>query len=340
MAERGSLVDAVRRSTANCDPPVDDVVAAVSGGPDSVALLRALLEVAHGRIVVAHVNHGLRGAASNSDEVFVRDLAERFAGVTGRVTFKLLRIDLTGQPVRGNLEAVARRRRYDWLTQVAEASGIAWVATGHTADDQAETVLFRLLRGTGLDGMRGIAPQRSLTREIGLVRPLLSVTRRAVLDYLAGLGQDYRTDESNADRRFTRNRIRHELLPLLTRDYNPRVREVLGRLALQAADWHDEIEAKAAELLRRAEQPRAGALVVLDAELLECSTAAQVRGLWRYLWERERWPRREMGYREWERLARLCLGGPRALDLPGGIRVRRHRRVIQAGPEPSGRDGE
>src|SRR5262249_54909010 len=139
---------------------------------------------------------------------------------------------------RVNREAHARRQRYDWLTKVAAESGIPWIATGHTADDQAETVLFRLLRGTGLDGLRGIAPIRALAGEVRVVRPLLSATRQDVLDYLAGLGQDYRTDESNADRRFTRNRIRHELLPLLARAYNPRVREVLCRLASQAAEVH------------------------------------------------------------------------------------------------------
>src|SRR5206468_2111324 len=159
-------------------------------------------------------NHGLRGAASDADEEFVRELVGRPAA-TSRLSFKLRRVAAEEQREAGNLEARGRRLRYDWLANLAEACGIPWVATGHTADDQAETVLFRLLRGTGLDGLRGIASCRILTTNVSVIRPLLSVTRVGVLDYLAGVGQDYRTDESNADRRFTRNRIRHELLPLL-----------------------------------------------------------------------------------------------------------------------------
>src|SRR5207248_1007280 len=100
----------------------------------------------------------------------------------------------------GNLEDVARRLRYDWLTEVARTADVGWVATGHTASDQAETVLHRLLRGSGLHGLRGVAVRRSLAAGIDLVRPLLGVTRTEVRTYLEGLGQPWRHDESNDDR--------------------------------------------------------------------------------------------------------------------------------------------
>src|SRR5690606_24443286 len=126
-----------------------------------------------------------------------------------------------------NLEQVAREERYAWLARVAAEEGAGWVATGHTADDQAETVLHRLLRGTGLRGLRGIAARRELRPGIWLLRPLLHLGRADVLAYLGALGQDYRRDSSNLDPRFTRNRIRSELLPLL-RTFNPDVTRALA----------------------------------------------------------------------------------------------------------------
>jgi tRNA(Ile)-lysidine synthase len=331
MAERLSLVDHVRRSLAACDPPATEVVVAVSGGPDSVALLRAVVEAVHGRILVAHVNHGWRGQASDADEAFVRDLADRLRDGVGLQLYRAEPPD-----ARENREACARRQRYDWLAKVAADNGIRWIATGHTLDDQAETVLFRLLRGTGLDGLRGIASSRPLTRDVSVVRPLLAVTRQEVLAYLAHLGQDYRTDESNADQRFTRNRIRHELLPVLAREYNPRVRDVLVRLAAQAEECRSALAGAAVELLERAEKPRSGRLVVLDAQELAAAKLSVLRRAWRLIWKRNDWPMGEMGYREWTRLADLCRGSHKALDLPGSIRVRVKGRVIQAGPVNGG----
>jgi tRNA(Ile)-lysidine synthase len=203
-------------------------------------------------------------------------------------------------------------------------------------DDQAETVLFRLLRGTGLDGLRGIAPSRPLTRDVANIRPMLNVTRQQVLDYLAELGQDYCTDESNADRSFTRNRIRHELLPLLARDYNPRLREVLCRLASQAGEVHTAYRDVAVELLALARKPAAGPTEVLDAQLLAEAPVTVLRQAWRFIWKQNGWPMGEMGFPEWTRLAELCRGGHQALDLPGGIRVRLKGRVIQVGPANGG----
>jgi tRNA(Ile)-lysidine synthase len=330
MAERLLLVEHMRRLLASCDPPATDVVVAVSGGPDSVALLRAIVEAVPGQVIAAHVNHGWRGNASDADQAFVRDLVDRLRANDSRVSFKVHRAEPSGP--WGNREAHARRQRYAWLAKLAAESSIRWIATGHTTNDQAETVLFRLLRGTGLDGLRGIAPVRELASGVCVVRPLLTVTRQGVLDFLAALDQDYRTDASNADRRFTRNRIRHELLPLLALEYNPRVKEVLAGLASQAAEAHAALVGAAAELLERARKPPAGEMEVLDAKVLADAPAAVVRRAWRLLWTSKHWPMGEMGYREWTRLAELCRGGHRALDLPGGVRARLRENVIQVGP--------
>jgi tRNA(Ile)-lysidine synthase len=209
------------------------------------------------------------------------------------------------------------------------------VATGHTADDQAETVLHRLLRGTGLQGLRGIAPRRELETGVEVVRPLLRATRADVLAYLAALGQTYRHDSSNDSLDRTRNRIRHELLPHLVQGYNPAVVALLGRLAEQADEaWREERDA-AAELLRHAELPRAGALLIFDRAALAAAPRRLVRAMLRMAWEREGWPVGGMGYEDWQRLADLVQEETGAVDLPGRVRARCRGRVLQLGRGPS-----
>jgi tRNA(Ile)-lysidine synthase len=312
------------------------LVVAVSGGPDSVALLRAL--AAGGSrgtgLVVAHLNHQLRGADSDADETFVRELRAELAAA-GSLGLRLCvgRCDVGAAARRdgGNVEAVARRERYRWLTEVARREGAAWVATGHTADDQAETVLLRLLRGAGVQGLRGIAPRRPLDQGVSLVRPLLGTTRAQVLAFLHGLGQHYREDASNRDVRRTRNRIRHELLPMLAREYNPAVVAVLGRLASQAEELFALEQADAAALLAAAQRPRAGRLVVLDRSTLAAAPRHRLREAFRRLWERESWPVAAMGHAAWDRLAGLAHGEATGVDLPGGVRARLRERVIVVG---------
>jgi tRNA(Ile)-lysidine synthase len=311
------------------------LVVAVSGGPDSVALLRALLALRPGPVTIAHLNHRLRGQDSDADEAFVRDLhaALLTAGAAG-LELRCEQIDVAAQArqERNNLESVARRLRYDWLARIAREAGAAWVATGHTADDQAETVLHRLLRGTGLKGLCGIPARRQLAPGVEVVRPLLRVRRAEVLAYLESVAQAYRQDGSNLDLRYTRNRIRHELLPHLAGRYNPAVVAVLGRLAEQAAEVSRHEEEQARALLARAELPRAGPVLVLDRGRLAEAPRHLVREAFRLLWERENWPLGQMDFDAWDRLAGLVFGEGEATDLPGRIRVRCRDRVVQAGP--------
>jgi tRNA(Ile)-lysidine synthase len=313
-------------------------VVAVSGGPDSLALLRALAALrpagAVGPLVVAHLNHRLRGAEADADEDFVRALHARLAAAgPGGLLWRAARADVAGEARRrgAGLEETAREVRYGWLAEVAAEAGAAWVATGHTADDQAETVLHRLLRGAGLRGLAGIPRRRPLRPGVEVVRPLLEVRRAEVLAYLESLGQDWREDETNADPRHTRNRIRHELLPLLAQRYNPAVVPLLGRLAEQADEACRAAEEEAAGLLREAELPRAGPLLVFDAARLGRAPRRLVREAFRLAWRREGWPLGEMGFAEWDRAAAVALGEAPAADLPGGVRVRRRGRVVQAG---------
>ena len=295
----GKLAEAVRTfAAAHLGGPG---VVAVSGGADSVALLCALHEVGAGPLTVGHVNHQLRGEASDGDEAFVRTLADRLG-------FRCEVAKLDPRPLGGNKQAAARKQRYDFLHALG-----GWLATGHTRDDQAETVLHHLIRGTGLDGLRGIAATGPV------MRPLLTVGRDEVLAYLANLDQPFRTDASNADPGYTRNRIRAELLPLL-RTFNPRVAEAVSRLAEQAAEVLDGAADRAAAELAVAERPRAGEVVILSADRPLSREAV------RLLWRREGWPTDRMTHAHWRRLADLTPG-----DYPGGIGLRRVGRVAQIG---------
>ena len=221
-------------------PPGQTVVVAVSGGPDSTALLgllHALAQTRSLRIHVAHLDHGLRGAESNEDAVYVRELCRRFSLP---VTVEKTDVARVRAQRRLSWEAAAREVRYDFLARVAAEVGSRAVVLGHTADDQVETVLMHLLRGTGIRGLRGMLPisrwrSRGGTQEVLLVRPLLKVHRHETEAYCSGLGLVARLDSSNMDRRFTRNRVRRDLLPQMER-FSPTVREAVTRLAGTVAE--------------------------------------------------------------------------------------------------------
>jgi tRNA(Ile)-lysidine synthase len=207
--------------------PGERVGVAVSGGADSVALLRLLIELrAELGIVlsVVHFNHKLRGTASEKDEAFVAALAEKFG-----LTLHVGRGDVGKKAKRekANLEDAARRARYAFFRRLTEGGLVDCVATAHTADDQAETVLAHILRGTGLAGLAGIHP---VTSE-GIVRPLLGVRRSDLRKYLRAKKQTWREDATNRDTSRQRARMRKKLLPLLEKEFNPKAVEHLGTLA-------------------------------------------------------------------------------------------------------------
>jgi tRNA(Ile)-lysidine synthase len=305
-------------------------VVALSGGPDSVALLRALLMETTRPLVVAHLNHQLRGDESNADEAFVSKLYEGLvASGASLLPLRCQRLDVRGAAVGDNLESVARRLRYSWLTSVARESGAAWVATGHTADDQAETVLQRLLRGTGLRGLSGIPRMRELAPGIAVVRPLLDIRHDDVLAFLRQLDQPFCQDSTNMDGQFTRNRLRHDLLPVLATQFNPAVIEILCRLAVQANEVQAYLGQHATKLLAAVELPRAGAMVVLDACRLTAEHPVLGREAVRLIWERESWPLGEMGFAEWQRVLQVVRGEHSTVDLPGRMRVMRIGKVVQ-----------
>ncbi len=205
------------------------ILIACSGGPDSVALfhlLQALAAKHSWKLGLVHFNHQLRPGDAKKDERFVKDLARKFKvpfyGGAGSVKRE-------ARKTKTSIEECARQMRYDFFLRVARAEKFQVVALAHTQDDQAETVLMRVLQGTGLRGLQGIREKfkRGL---VTLVRPLLVFIKKDLLGYLAKEHIPFRSDKTNASSRFVRNRIRLELIPGLRRDFNPRVVEALSRI--------------------------------------------------------------------------------------------------------------
>lgn len=223
------------------------VAVAVSGGADSVALLRALVGAAPEiglALSVAHVHHGIRGAEADEDARFVADLAAQLG-----LVLHLHRGDApaAAASARQSLEEAARHLRYAWFRDLLAQGKADAVATAHTLDDQAETVLHRLIRGAWTEGLGGIHPVIACAGG-SILRPFLEVRRAEIVAWLRAIGQPWREDASNQDARFTRNRIRHQLLPQLAA-WNPRIAGQLAHMAVIARDEEAWWQAELARLL-------------------------------------------------------------------------------------------
>lgn len=295
--------------------PVVSIVA-VSGGADSVALLRVLLALApqaaeRGLIKVGHFQHRLRGVESDVDADFVRDLAAE-----NGVEF----VTAAAGNTADRDEASLRTARYDFLARTAHAHGARYVVTGHNADDNAETVLHQMFRGTGVIGLRGIAPHRTLGEDVILRRPLLQVTGTQLRQALRAVGQRWREDSSNASTRYRRNWIRNELLPEVEARYAGAGQRV-ARLAGRQRELVEALQVWAADWLEGAIQSESSSLVRLRRRALPPQVVV-VTGL-QQLWDRRGWPRRAMGEHQWLQAARaLQRDEPKTtFILPGSLRV-------------------
>ena len=231
------------------------VCVAVSGGADSVALLRGLVrlpEITNNpdlrrNFFVATVDHRSRGAESDGDVAFVEALAAELGVDFFRRTLDPDELEAEARR-QGSWESAARTLRYRALVDAAKSGSARYLATAHHRDDQLETLLFRLFRGAGFDGMRGVPAVRPLDEALVLIRPLLAVGRAEILAYLAQLNQPYRVDSSNASPRYARNRIRNELAPLLESIFPGRWEAALLRLAELAAETETFFDAQTAPL--------------------------------------------------------------------------------------------
>ena len=313
---------------------------AVSGGADSVALLRLLVRLRDElgiTLAVVHFDHALRGAESEADAAFVAELATTF-----KLEFAIGREDVRAEAARQgwNLEDAARRLRYAFFDHVVHEGKATHIAVAHTADDQAETLLGHLMRGTGPTGLAGIYPVAG-----AIVRPLLGTRRESLRDYLRANGQTWREDSTNRDVRRTRARIREQLLPVIEANFSAEIVGHLGELARLAREegnfWDALVEDRFQALARReGDDVRVAARDMLAPLELQMA-AGQNRGsrkcnefgplrmlterLVRRLYEEVRGDRRELGANHVEQVMRLASGSSSGhrVELPGGITVRR-----------------
>jgi len=328
----------------------DRLAVAVSGGGDSVALLCLLLELRDelGIVLsVAHVNHKLRGEEADEDERFVAKLARQH-GLELHACVALVDGKQSSGKSSGKssgIEAAARELRYDFFRKLARESRVTKIATAHTLDDQAETVLLRVFRGTGIRGLSGIHP-RIVFEDGGhafgeLVRPLLGFRRAALQEFLRERGQSWREDSSNRDIAFLRNRVRHRLLPMIGEEFGEAAIEHMGELAeiarAEEEHWermHQEIRSQgggAAET-RQAPSLRVGRLSALPL-------AAQRRLIRE--WLETHMPDLSISFQLIEEALELaCMAGGKKLELPGGRHLRRGRQELLLELETFGGRGE
>ncbi|MGB7264298.1 MAG: tRNA lysidine(34) synthetase TilS [Terracidiphilus sp.] len=351
----------------------------LSGGADSVALLRALA-ARRGELGLvlhaAHLHHGLRGEEADGDLEFCRELAAKLeipfhearvdtaaeahhsgrdlCGIESHPSRKNKNAARVGHPAlsgrsdyaaagkaRESIEETARRLRYGWFRELLASGEIDAVATAHTLDDQAETVLAKFLRGAWTEGLAGISPVLVFP-EGRIVRPLLAVTRAEVEGYLGALGQEWREDSTNRHVTFTRNRIRHELLPLLE-GWNPQLRNHLAQMAELAREeelwWQAELARLAPQLLLPGRPVRGGgraagggvaAGLAVEASRLAGLAPAMQRRLLRYAAEQFG---AALDFAATEALRSLALGGRagQKLAFANGLRAERTARELQLG---------
>ena len=288
---------------------------AVSGGADSVCLLHALHELAprwNLRLSVLHLNHRLRGEESLGDAEFVRDLAESL-----QFPFTLREADVAASPE--NLEEAAREARLAFFREVLASRTVDRIALGHTRSDQAETVLFRFLRGSGTAGLAGIRP---VTAE-GIVRPLIAVERAAVQQFLRGRGIPWREDSSNLSLQFARNRIRHQLLPQLAREWNPAIVETLAHTAdwalAEETYWEAELKRLVADRVADGRLLVKDLAILLAVDTLDGLPMAAARRLLRHVMEGAKGDLRGIDFRHVEAVLELASGreGHGRLQAPG-----------------------
>lgn len=299
------FLETVRRTIENYGMDVSRPLVLVSGGPDSVALLRVLLELG-AEPTILHVEHGVRGEDSLEDARFVRELGGRLGA-----RCEVRRLELGDV---SNFQETARRERYRVAEEVADALGVETVATGHTADDVAETVLMNLSRGAGLRGLSGIPPVRGR-----FIRPLIQTSRTEILEYLEALGQTYRTDPTNLTDKYTRNRVRHEVLPVLGELYP----EANANIARAASLVREDLEALE-ELASRVVRWNVNESVIRTADLMDLPPALR-RYAVRQAYHKVRPGAPGLDHRLVETVLRLvgeAQGeGTRTLDLPDGVVV-------------------
>ena len=322
------ILNTIRETVAACRmfSAGDSVLVAVSGGPDSVTLAHVLLSLAREyslRLGIAHLNHGLRKEAADSDADFVADFARRL-----NLTCFIEKKDVGAfqRTSRLSPEEAARKIRYDFYDRIAAQHGFNKIALGHHGNDNAELVLMNLLRGSGPLGLSGISPVRAGK----IVRPLIHLKRSEIIAYTIEKKLSYVTDASNADLTFRRNRIRHQLIPALENNYNPRIIDALDRLATILRDEDQWIEDCLKPVFNRCVSVKGAETIILDLAGFGRLAAAARRRILRKAIFNVKKDLRRISLLHIDAVLDLIENGPvnGHLNLPERIRVQRHSATL------------
>ncbi|MDD5436051.1 MAG: tRNA lysidine(34) synthetase TilS [Candidatus Omnitrophica bacterium] len=306
--------------------PGDVVLAAVSGGPDSIFLLHLLVglkrKLGIRDVVVCNLDHGLRGEESARDSRLVKEYASRLG-----LAFVHRKVSLKGRKVKPlSTEELARQVRYDFFNYAAAKSSANVIATGHTLDDQAETVLMRLVKGASLQGIVGISPGRE-EGDLKIIRPLIEIEKDEIVTYLDGSGIRYRIDSTNREPIYFRNIVRSEIMPFLER-YNPRLKRVLFNLAEHLREDFEFIRDEKKRVLDIVRRKRGGVEIKLTDIIVQ--PKAMQKELLRDSLEKAGGEVKKLSFRHWKEVEALIKYGRRgnSIDLPGNIRASRSDNLI------------
>ncbi|NLH15566.1 MAG: tRNA lysidine(34) synthetase TilS [Phycisphaerae bacterium] len=302
----------------------DRVLLAVSGGVDSVVMAAVFQQIQSLHpvcrdFVIGHVNHHLRGDESDEDEQFVRQLAKQW-----NLPVQVRSVDVAERrrSHKQSMETAARELRLNALAEIAIETGCHRIATAHHADDQVETMIHRLQRGTGFRGLCGIAPIRSLDTGLLFIRPMLNVSRAEILDFAGKYGLSWRKDSSNVSIDYTRNRIRHLLLPELVR-MNPRLPDQFRELAGHCRRFQQKVEDECEQVRSRVIQSRHSEQTILHRDTLVILPEPVRVELLRQSLAELGCGEQNLGIQQFRSLHRLMQGPPgRSLNLPGGFCAR------------------
>jgi len=303
----------------------DKVLIAVSGGPDSVALLHILHDMAPPlglTLYIAHVNHHLRRSAQK-DEEFVAKMSRELHCPFYPISLNNIK------SMRGSLEEAARIRRYEALCSLSKKEKLNCIAVGHTQDDLAETVLMRILRGTGLLGLQGMRPKRRM-HGVDIVRPLLRSSRRDILSYLKKNKIAFRIDPSNRQKIFWRNKIRLDLLPDLEKNYNPKIKATLAHLADITCYDYDFLESETKKLFKKISRGNKKDHICLRTNDLKKLHPSQMRMIVRFAIETLQKDTRRLTLNHMGEIEDLIFSRPpqSTVDLPKRVSIVKNRSQV------------
>jgi len=326
---RQILIERVLKTMRNYEMlmPGETVLAAVSGGPDSVFMLHALNKLKRKLkikdVAVCNLDHGIRGEESEEDSLFVKGIAAQLG-----LKFVHKKIDLKGaKPKKFSMEEAARDERYKFFKEAAKKTSAAVVATGHTLDDQAETMLMRLIKGASLKGLVGISPVRDWDG-LRIVRPLAELEKTEILRYLHDAGIPYRIDRTNLEDKYFRNVIRREVVPFLEK-YNPRLKRSLFNLA---EHLREDLEFITTEKSKAgiAKTDSAGKKAEVDLKDIIMQPRAIQKEILRDMLDRSGGLVKRLSFRHWKEMEALVRrkGKGSSVHLPGGVRIMRTDKTL------------